>query len=222
VERSTAGRRPWVVALVFFLICTALTVLAPAPAGVYAMEGNLVFIPPNAVGGGNALRADSARPILFAAAVERAYNVTPQFARVASTNATLYGIGVRDGSRVTLPDRGGQWGSSFDRPYLRVEVVSRSPEETQARFERIVTQIRAIASGRQQAAAVPKDATVALELSPTVPVVQYVSGRHGPELVAGVLLGALGAGAIVTLGQRRRRTRPEPGRLPSLGGVGGP
>jgi hypothetical protein len=210
------------VAAVFFLVCVALTVLAPASAGVYAMEGNLVFIPPNAVGGGNALRADSARPILFAAAVERAYNVTPEFARVASTNATLYGIGVRDGSRVTLPDRGGQWGSSFDRPYLRVEVVSGSPAETQARFDRIVSQIQAIASGRQQAAAVPRDATVALELSPTVPVVQYVAGRHGPELVAGVLLGGLGAGAIITLGKRRGRARSEPRRLPSWDGVSGP
>jgi hypothetical protein len=198
--------RVWVCAAAFFVVSLVVTLPAPARTGVYAMEGNLVFTPPNSVGAGNAFRAEASNIVFFAAAVEREYNVAPAQSRVASTNATLYGTGVRDGSRVTLPDRGGQWGSNFNTPYLRVEVVSSSTEEAEARFDGIVTRLRSIAQLRQEAAGVPPMSTVRLELSPPAPVVQYVSGRYSRALIAGVLLGVLGAAAIVAMGNHRART----------------
>lgn len=201
---SILAPRRWLLhACAVFVVAVLVDLLVPAPQPVYAIDARLVLTAPNSFGNGNRLQADPGELIMFAAAVDRIYDGRPSGPRLASPDATLWGMGVRDGSRVTLPDQGGQWVSTYDRPYLRVEVVSPSPEVAQQRFEDITTRLTQIIAERQRAAEVGTTAKVTVDLTPPDPQVLAVSGSRSRQLAAGVVLAFLAAFATGWLSRRR-------------------
>jgi hypothetical protein len=174
---------------------------------VYWAQVSMVFLRPVAAGSTNVLAGDEESLVHFAAIVERQYNGTHAGAPTASPDATLFGVGVRVGSKVSLYNAGGQWETNFNEPVLSVQVVDEAPERVAAVLEGVTDQIESIASERQAAAGVSPANQVTISVSPSVPVVSEVGARKSRAVVATLMLGALAAISVAVIADRRLSRR---------------
>jgi hypothetical protein len=190
--------------VVGLLVTFSAVAVLPEPRGVYWTKADLIFLAPTKITG-NPLSADFDSVVYFAAAVEREFNRRPAEARVASSTATLYGRGVREGFEVTLPSIGTQWQPVFDRPKLTVEVVDTTEAKARQDLYRIVNDLKTIVRDRQVAAGVDVRLMIRTSLTPSQPVITYVTGSHTRERAAVFLLGLSMSLALAVFSADRRR-----------------
>lgn len=205
---ETIARRWYVFAAV--LLCAVFFVLAAARVdGVYSVRVSLVFLPPTmATEDTNTLRWSSESLVDYAGVIEREYNGNDAHAPFASTDATLAGGGIRAGTRVFLPNAGGQWSNSFRDPVLVVESVHPEREEAVANLDRVVAEVRAIAEARQLDAGADRESLITLLVSDPAAGVRYWSGSTIRAAAAIMLLGVgVGAAATVVVDRMLSRSR---------------
>lgn len=194
-------RRRWYV-LAIGLVCASILVLSFARTdGVYSARVTLVFLPPTVTSiNENTLTSNSESLVNFAGVVEREYNGNSSPAMFVSSRATLAGSGVRSGTRVFLPNAGGQWTYSFPDPVLVVESVSPQHDDAVAALERTVDEVIAIAEDRQNAAGASPETQISVLVSDSSVRVQYREGSSVRAATAIGLLGLLlgGAAAVFT------------------------
>lgn len=194
-------RRRWYV-LVAALVCALILALALARTdGVYSVRVTLVFLPPAVTSSSdNTLSSSSETLVDFAGVVEREYNGNSSPASFLSSKATLAGSGVRSGTRVFLPNAGGQWTNSFPHPVLVVESVSPQREVAVEALERTVDEVVAVAEDRQIAAGASAESQISVLVSDASARVQYWEGSSiraaGATGFLGLLLG--GVAAVLT------------------------
>jgi len=187
--------------------------IAVHAAPVYWTRAQVVFLQPSAPYNENVLTSAPESLIDFAALVERRYNGHDGLPRFASSTATLYGSGVRDGSEVKLLDTGGQWASSFRSPAIVVEVVAPTEQKVRSVLANTITSINDIVRQEQVAAKVSNAQLVRTLTAPEAVVVNRTTGNRlraaGSTLLIGI---AIGGTATVLLDRalqsRKRRKLP--------------
>jgi hypothetical protein len=190
------------------LLLTLVAVLAlSARSGVYYTSVDVQLIPPEHMTvTGSPSPTDSL--VALAGMVQRQVGDDTGRTEPVSPDATLTGLGVTDGTLVTLPNSGGQWNYFFDVPLLHVEAAAPTAEEAAHRRDaavaRIVTELR-----RVQAA----DGVLPLSQVTTrlVPRRAPVARERGSEARAALAAGLLGV-ALTCIGtvqaDRLRHRRP--------------
>jgi hypothetical protein len=205
MERLRSVRSRWYLLALGLLLTAAAVVLVPPAQGVYWVRAGLVLLPPNHESS-NPLRVESESLIYFAAAVEREFNENGSRARAATSDATLYGEGVRQGYTVVLNSIGSQWSPGYDRPHISIQVVDSTPERARAVFNDIVTRLDTIVRNRQLDAQVEPRMMIRTTLAPSNPGIAYVAGSERREQAAIFLLGCcMTVLAIRAIEGRQRR-----------------
>jgi hypothetical protein len=213
MERLRSIRSRWYLLVLGLLLTVVAVVLVPPARGVYWVRAGLVLLPPNGESS-NPLRVESESLIYFAAAVEREFNENGSGDRAASTDATLYGEGVRQGYAVILNSIGSQWSPGYDRPHLSIQVVDTTPERTRAVFNDIVARLEAIVRNRQLDAQVEPRMMIRTTLAPEDPGITYVAGSERRGQAAIFLIGCCATVlAIRTFEGRRRRAEAVAAKL---------
>jgi len=202
-------RRRWYV-LAVALACALIVALFFARTdGVYTARVTLVFLPPAVMSSNESTLTSSSDSLVdFAGVVERRYNGNSSPAMFVSSAATLAGSGVRSGTRVFLPNAGGQWTYSFPDPVLVVESVSPQHDEAVETLEHTVDEVIAVAEDRQNAAGASTETRISVLVPDASVRVQYWEGSSIRAATAIGLLGLLlgGAAAVVTDHLFARRT----------------
>jgi hypothetical protein len=209
------ARAWWVLAAGFAVTLVVMATLLRIP-GVYTAQVDLVALPPHDPAPRNVLLETTASlsPFAWMVAAEASQGATTQD---TGTAGTLYGAGVREGFKVTVPNTGGQWNFSHDRPVISVEVVGPSEEFVESTLETLVHRVQRDAARIQSEAGVDSSSTITFDPSPAVLTgqVQYVGGQRMRAAAATLATGtALSLGAAAACGRRlgrRRRARADEG-----------
>lgn len=198
--------RPAAAVLVVGLLLTvAALVLVPAPRGLYWGTVDVTLLEARGAGV-NPYEGDPESLVFFAAAVQRQVTGGAGFAPMASTDARLYGRGIRSGASVTLPNSGSQWQPRYVSARLVVEAVDPDPEVAQASLDRTIAAVTDVVRQRQVVAGVQQGLMIQTTLNPPSPTVSYVQGNGKREQAATLLLGTLlSLTAALVLESRDRR-----------------
>lgn len=210
---ETLLRRWYVVLAGILCTWTACSALMLTP-GVYGAHMDVVFVVPGGVASSNDFAF--AEPLInFAGVVERKVNDDQQSVRLSSPTAELYGLGVREGVSVALADSGGQWGSIFRSPIIRVQVVASSPEQVVSAVDGVVAKIAMTAKSIQDSSGVAEGKRISIETIPDrAQVFSYVQTRTSDvKATAAASMVGLGLTACAaTLLDRWDLSRSQPGK----------
>lgn len=199
-------RRWYVVAI--GIVCTGLACLhVLTHDGVYWSRVDVILLAPASNAYPNSLTTRSGDLIQTAGIVETLLNGTRQPEKLASTEATIIGRGIVDGSSVTLPDYGGQWAPNFNRPVLDVQVVASSPEEVRVRQQRILMEIDDILEDLQVKASVDPVNHITAQVAVPTPTIHYAAGDRKRALAMSIVLGSAVTLVAVILIEGRRQPR---------------
>lgn len=210
-------KRRWYVVVVGAILTVAAVLVFSKSERVYFAQTNVVFEAPGAPTVAGVYNGFSESLISFAAVVERTVNGSSESVHLSSPTATLYGIGVRQGSSVTLADRGGQWSHVFDRPVLSVQVVDSSPERVRASMAAIISDISNAAESVQSGSGAPIGARITVTTTPEQPDIAsfgQTSTSRIKGIAAMVSVGfGLTAAAACILDSSALRRRRDPGHV---------
>lgn len=212
-DTFTAIGRRWYIALLG-LACTAgaLYVIQEQPS-VYYSRASVYFLAPASDLYPNVLRTTSLDLVVAAGVVGKRINGTATMTKTASSEVTIVGRGIRDGSSVGLLDNGGQWSTNYNVQALDVQVSAPSVEEVRARQDALFTQIADELQAIQEEHDVPE---VDLITSVVVPENSLVVEMRGQRRRAQAMVLALGSSLTLLLigsaelAARRSRARAVP------------
>ncbi len=129
---------------------------------------------------------DDESVIAFAGVVAQEINGTRPAPRYASRDAPLYGVGVRQGVLVGLPNSGGQWVRSFARAEIEIQIVDRTAEEVETRQRNLLDRVFQITRDQQRSAS-PKQ-RIRASVVPLTAGIQEISATRSSQLLALVAL----------------------------------
>jgi hypothetical protein len=198
--------RRWYLTLVGAIGSLALLWVALHQPPIYFTQLDVVILPPAEQGAGKLLDSPWALAPLGGLIVADVNGDTVPL-QTGSVATTLYGEGVRDGERVRLVDRGGQWQSIFDVGVIDVQVVGADPEEVGQRARALVIDLERALAERQLGAHVDPRMRASLESSPADPAIQQVGASRARAAGAIAVLGAGLTFLTVVFVDRRLRGR---------------
>ncbi len=210
----TLARRRWHVVMVVvvgsLMVLLALVTVKHDP-GVYTTDFQVVLLAPVDKVSPNSLHNPQQGLPALADVLVTEYNGRSPRSQTASTDATLYGQGIREGASVRLQNSGSQWAPSYDRPVIDVQVVDLSEAAVTARAATIRHRLTSLLRERQIEAGVRPDARVTISGWPLDPVVANVGGSFPRAALAILLVGFIVLATTVkallktTAGRRGRR-----------------
>lgn len=207
-DTLSALRRRWYVVVAGLLCMTIALVLIHQQKPVYFSRTSVYFLAPASTLYPNVLRTTSLDIVATAGVVAKLINGTAEQTKVASTEVTLVGRGVRDGSSIALPDNGGQWSVSYNVQALDIQVVAPTAEEVRARQSAIIAEINEKLTDLQNQANVSADDRITTEVLPPAPPVDAYGGRprfaEGMTVALGVALTLLAVGTVELRSRRRQ------------------
>ncbi|XAS77953.1 hypothetical protein V3G39_07945 [Dermatophilaceae bacterium Sec6.4] len=219
-----ACRRLWFVAVFGLVATAAAAAMVQHPKGVYYADASILFTGPS-IAFANPVVDHNNSLINTASIIQRAVS-GPNGVRFTSTDITLADAGVRQGSRVTMWNDGGQWNNHFDKPVLRVEVIGPTSRDASDRMTSLVAQINKELLVRQVASGAPSNAQITTRTIPADPIPTLLKANPHKALLIALLLGlGLTAAAISIVDAqlperaadaRARRWYPGPGRSPEV------
>ncbi|WCD92913.1 hypothetical protein [Microbacterium sp. nov. GSS16] len=185
-------RRRWIIVALIAVATIAASWQLLSSSGVYTTRTTIAFTLPT----GAALdEGGSAEPgiITFAATVasEADQNITR--VRYSDADARPYGIGVREGVFVGVPDVGGQWSVSYRLAEVAIDIVGTTREWVREQQELTIDRVFAAADAQQKAIGIDVDARVQYEVEPLSMDIEHVAPSPGMQLLALIALGAAGA-----------------------------
>lgn len=134
--------------------------------------------------------------------------------QLGSPDTTLYGEGLRHGSRVRLVNNGTQWRAMYNEPALDVQVVDSSPEAVSAEAVRIQRRLSDLLDERQDEIGIKDRLRLTTKAVPEDPLVHQVGGSRIRVGAAIALAGASMTTLCVYWAERWLR-RKRPGGVPS-------
>jgi len=202
--------RRWYVLLIGLLLTFFAVMHVSAEPVVYWTKFEVILLPPSAWGDGNALQNEGYDALLFfAGVVQRVVAGSAPQNSLASTDATLYGAGITEGSQVSLVNNGGQWATSITRPVITIEVVHTEKDAVIAEATDLADEVATVAHDLQVRAGTDPAEMVQLSRSPEITEAVPISGSR-TRARAGIL--AIGAGLTLStalfLDARAARRRP--------------
>lgn len=209
-----AIRRRWYL-IAIGMLCTALALYVIQTRPPVLMSRAMVyFLAPASEYFPNVVETRSFDLVDVAGIVGKRINGSSSLSKTASTDVTLVGRGIDDGSSIKLPDHGGQWSAYYDTQALDIQITAPTEEEIRSRQAEIFARIDSELSALQDELGVPTQDRVATKVLPDVPTIQVITGdRHRAQamtLVLGVGLSLLAVGEAEL---RAARQKLQPGRV---------
>lgn len=210
-DTVTALGRRWYLVLIGIVCTLASLYLVGNQNPVFYSRASVYFLAPASDLYPNVLRTTSLDLVAAAGVVAKRINGTESMTKVASSEVTLVGRGILDGTSIALPDNGGQWSVNFNVQALDVQVTAPTAEEVRARqeqtFQRIDDELRLM----QDEQDVPDVDRITTVVNPTVPLMFAMSGeRRRSQLMTIVIGGGLTLLAVGLVELRATRRRLEP------------
>lgn len=205
--------RRWYAVLAGVALTVVVAMLVLGRGGVYESQVDVRLLPP-AKAATSGVGNPNTDLVALAGLVERRVNGGRHDDRSVSAEVPLSGLGVRSGTRVLLPNLGGQWNHYFPDPVLRVQAVGPTPAAAADLLEERVVEINRVLEQLQADAAVPPRSRVGTRQVPDAPQVVY---RSGSKKAAVAAVGVLGLALTLSLTviadallSHRRRTSARP------------
>lgn len=216
-------RRWYVILLGAILTLTAAAALWGSSTSIYYSRMEVRFVE----GALDSAEAYLERPneaiVPFVAAVERSVNDGEGVIPLNSHLAEFHGIGVRRGTRVTMPNYGTQWTASYPIPALVIEVVDDRPSAVVEAHREALAEIESAARRLQDEQGIPLESRISIVPAAAEPSVADVGATRAGKARALIVVMMLGMGltmiAAVTWDRRARRTKDSsavPVRTPDL------
>lgn len=187
--------RRWYVALVALGLAVGLWQVWAADSGCFTTSTVVTFTLPMRATLLPESGAEDESVIAFAGVVANEINAGRPAPRYASRDAPLYGVGVRRGVIVGLPDSGGQWASAFARAEIEIQIVGRSYEEVRERQTALLRRVFQITRDQQSAAG--SNERIRASVVPLTSGIQEVRATRSSQILA---LGALVVCALLGAG----------------------
>jgi hypothetical protein len=178
-------RRWYVVLLGLALTVGVCLAVRSAASTVYWSRTVVTVLQPHE----NPLHNEDSSLVGLASSLVIRANGGPVTTKTSSSETTLYGEGVIDGSRVRLRDVGSQWTSSIPDPVIYVEAVGPSEQVVADRVDAMVDALRTDLDTIQTDLAVDHRSLAFLQVTPERPTVTPVSGDRTRAVAASALLG---------------------------------
>jgi hypothetical protein len=176
--------RRWYVVVVAMLCAGCLGIYWMKDAGCYSTATTVSFTLPKRP----ALLPESGRNdenvIAFAGAVAMEINHGRKPASYASNDAPLYGVGVRQGVLVAMPNLGGQWSAMYSRADIEVQIVGRSREWVETTQQEIIKKVFEVSKNRQSSAYTSPQSYITANIIPLTTGVQHVSVGRAAQMLA--------------------------------------
>jgi hypothetical protein len=180
----------WPLTILGLLGTGALVFWSSYPTPVYFSQTDVIFLAPVSRQNPNSMATSSDSIISMAGIIQREIDQARVDARTSSAKVTLVDQGIYDGTRVKVPDEGGQWKHWYKRPVLDVQVTGSDPSEVSRRAVAAQQQILDLLDKRQVRAGVAQRNFIRAEMVPATPSVYIRSGRRIQAMGASGLLGA--------------------------------
>lgn len=184
-----AARKRWLIVLVGLALTLPVGLAVARTKGVYWTQVDVVFLAAVSPQRPNPLGYSSKNLVRVASLVQRDVSGTTDQTQVVSPGVNLVDTGVKDGWWVRLPNDGGQWTTSYDRPVLDVQVVGPTAEGVSARMVALLKRINEDLARRQDAAHVATDQRVTTGMSLPTVAIQYSQGPVKRGLMVILFLG---------------------------------
>jgi hypothetical protein len=201
--------RRWYVMVLGAMLLVGIAHQATHTARTYYTQCSVILLPPSSTRFPNVIEDPHVNMIPLAGLVVTDYNQGRRDTLMGSAETTLYGEGLREGSRVRLPNNGSQWQAIYDRPNIDVQVVGSDPVQVGATARQISADLTTLLYERQAAVGVQRGLLVTALVSPEDPVVVAVGGSSARAAVgmavSGAALTTLIAVQLDRFAERRRR-----------------
>ncbi len=178
--------RRWYLPLIALVLASGVWLLWARDGGCFTTSTVVSFTLPSRATLLPESGVDDESVIAFAGVVAQEINGGRPAPRYASRDAPLYGVGVRRGVLVGLPDSGGQWSSSFARAEIEIQIVGRTAEEVRVQQRSLLDRVFEIARKQQQDA--PPSQRISASVVPLTSGIQEISATRSSQLLALVSL----------------------------------
>lgn len=217
---AAALRRWYVVVLGAALTLGAFTVVQ-RQAPVFFTQYNIVLVGPSGTEEDNNVLENpryGLQPLVGVISTDLNEGHPPLL--TGDVDATMVGMGAREGVQVRVPNLGTQWRPLFSANYLDVQVAARTPEDVEALAAQTSARVADLLEQRQDELGVPGNLRARAVPSSEDPIVYPMAGSRSRALAATGLTGvALTAVLVFWLERWRPRRRPTqaPGAAPAAG-----
>ena len=217
---AAALRRWYVVVLGAALTLGAFTVVQ-RQAPVFFTQYNIVLVGPSGTEEDNNVLENpryGLQPLVGVISTDLNEGHPPLL--TGDVDATMVGMGAREGVQVRVPNLGTQWRPLFSANYLDVQVAARTPEDVEALAAQTSARVADLLEQRQDELGVPGNLRARAVPSSEDPIVYPMAGSRSRALGASGLTGiALTAALVFWLERWRPRRRPTqaPGAAPAAG-----
>ena len=210
--------RRWYVPLIVLMAAAALTTQLVKSGGLYSTRTAVIFvnIGPHQVAIGPDNGSENASIIAFAGAVANDVNNGRPVFGYALPDAPLYGAGVSQGVFVGLRDDGGQWGTSFNRAELEIEIVGPTHAYVESMQQELLSKVYTRARELQGPAYNDPNSRILTQVVPLTLAIDHVSASGSQRVIAvasmlaaAMIVGSWGAVRLDALlrGRSARRER---------------
>ena len=204
-----AALRRWYVVVLGAVLTVGVFAVVQRQAPVFFTQYNIVLVGPSGTEHSNVLENPryGLQPLVGVISTDMNDGHPPLL--TGDVDATMVGMGARDGVQVRVPNLGTQWRPLFSANYLDVQVAARTPEDVQAKAEQTSARIATLLEQRQDELGVPANLRALAVPSSEDPIVYPMAGSRSRALGATGLTGiALTAVVVFWLERWRPRRRP--------------
>lgn len=191
---ATMARR-WYVTLVSLCLAVTMWLVLARDGGCFTTSTIVSFTLPSRTTLLPESGAFDESVIAFAGVVAHEINGGHPAPRYASSDAPLYGVGVRKGVLVGLPDSGGQWTTSFTKAEIEIQIVARTYDEVKQTQDRLLRRVMQITRDQQRTAS--SNHRIGASVMPLTSTIREVAATRSSQLLA---LVALAIAAIIVGG----------------------
>lgn len=203
-----ALRRWYLVLLGLALTAWGANFLYTAPATTYWSQTTVTILQPRA----NPLATEGFELADLSSALVLRINGAPASSKTSSPETTLYGEGVRQGTRIRVRDVGRQWATSIPDPVVLVEAVGPDPAWVASQMDAQLDAVWANLDELQTELNISEANRVFMRASPETPTVTAITGSRVRAAGATAVLGIAATGIVIYFIDRRW---PAPHRNPA-------
>jgi hypothetical protein len=160
-----AALRRWYVVVVGMLLVGLCYAGFAHQSTTYQSLSTVVFVSPGTAPITGVDQVQTTSLVAFASTIENQMNDGQPVDRLASSSATIFGVGEHKGYQVAVPNQGGQWNYYFPNPVLSIQIVGPTAAWVEQKQTALVDRINRFTLADQQKLGVPASRMITAKLT---------------------------------------------------------